>query len=108
MVGACAADANPSYGTAGYWMGLWHGLISPFTLLLSIPFDVGVYQSINSGIWYDAGFVCGLALLVAVLLTLAEGDGADLLVLTVGIITIIRLLIDGIPIILGLIATLRR
>jgi hypothetical protein len=58
----CAAGANPSSGTndAGFWLGLWHGLILPVTFVVSLfTDDVSVYEVANSGNWYDAGFVLG-------------------------------------------------
>jgi len=62
---ACAAGPNAAVdvpdvdgNTAGFFMGLWHGLISPVTLLISLFSDnVNVYEIHNSGNWYDVGFV---------------------------------------------------
>lgn len=50
-------DANP----AGFWMGLWHGLISFFTFIISL-FDneVGIYETGNSGWPYNLGFILGI------------------------------------------------
>jgi len=42
---------------AGFWQGLWHGFIVPFTFLLSLfKEDVGVYELHNNGAWYNFGF----------------------------------------------------
>ncbi|MFC8500967.1 hypothetical protein ACFUC1_01310 [Pedococcus sp. NPDC057267] len=67
LVGACAADANPSVssgpGVPGFWLGLWQGLISPITFLVSLfRDDVGIYAVRNSGGWYDFGFMLGVSI----------------------------------------------
>ena len=45
---------------AGFFAGLWHGLILPFTFLVCIfnP-DVRIYETNNSGRLYDFGFLIG-------------------------------------------------
>jgi hypothetical protein len=68
LVGACAADANPSVssspGVPGFWLGLWQGLISPITFLVSLfRDDVGIYAVRNSGAWYDFGFMLGVSII---------------------------------------------
>jgi hypothetical protein len=46
---------------AGFWKGLWHGLIAPITFLLSLfKENVGVYETHNNGKWYNFGFILGL------------------------------------------------
>ena len=66
---ACAAGPNPEVGTAvaetgetaGFWLGLWHGVIAPVTFVISLFVDtINVYEVHNSGNWYDAGFMLGL------------------------------------------------
>lgn len=64
---ACAASGNESAATAsgqpGFWLGLWHGLISPATFLVSLfRDDVGIYEVANSGGWYDFGFMLGVSI----------------------------------------------
>jgi len=62
---ACAAGTNEAVGVAdtdgdvaGLWLGFWHGLIAPVTLIISLFKDgVNVYEVHNSGNWYDFGFV---------------------------------------------------
>ena len=50
-------------GAAGFWLGLWHGLIVPVTFVVSLFTDsVSVYEVRNVGGWYDAGFVLGALL----------------------------------------------
>ena len=63
---AGCAGSNPLQGTsgtsgvAGFWAGLWHGLICPFTFVISL-FNHGVrmYEVHNNGMWYDLGFLIG-------------------------------------------------
>ncbi len=70
ILAACAAGSNPEVGVgaadgdiAGFWLGLWHGLIAPITFLISLFKDsVNVYEVHNSGNWYDFGFMFGAAI----------------------------------------------
>ena len=70
VLGACSAGANPEVGTpavdgdtAGFFMGLWHGLIAPITFIISLFRDtVNVYEVHNNGNWYDFGFIFGLTI----------------------------------------------
>ncbi len=48
---------------AGFWRGLWHGLISPITFIISVfTKNVRIYEVHNSGSWYNFGFVLGAGL----------------------------------------------
>ena len=52
---------NPAGKVAGFWLGLWHGLIVPVTFVLSLfKEDIGVYEVHNNGRWYNFGFIFGL------------------------------------------------
>jgi hypothetical protein len=55
-----AQDSPGSDGVAGFWPGLWHGLILPVSFVISL-FDssVGIYEIHNNGNWYNFGFVFG-------------------------------------------------
>jgi len=45
----------------GFWNGLWHGLVCPFTFIGSLfNHDVAVYAVHNNGAWYNFGFVLGV------------------------------------------------
>ncbi len=57
---------------AGFWQGLWHGIIVPFTFLISLfrP-DVAIYEVHNNGAWYNFGFIIGAGIL------LGGGHGAS-------------------------------
>lgn len=46
---------------AGFWYGLWHGIISVISLIIHIFTDsVSVYEANNTGGWYDFGFLFGV------------------------------------------------
>ena len=66
VLAGCAAGANnvahvDAPHVAGFWLGLWHGLICPITFLISLFTDrVSIYDVHNNGNWYDFGFVLGL------------------------------------------------
>jgi hypothetical protein len=67
MLSSCAAGPNPSAGVgeepAGFWMGLWHGIILPVTFVISLfTNDVSVYEVANNGNWYEFGFFVGVAM----------------------------------------------
>jgi hypothetical protein len=48
---------------AGFWRGLWHGLLAPITFLISIfSQKVNFYEVHNNGFWYNLGFVLGAGL----------------------------------------------
>ncbi len=72
VLAGCAAGANPGVGTAaesghiaGFWLGLWHGVIAPLTFVISLFKDgVNVYEVHNNGNWYNLGFVLGAVFLI--------------------------------------------
>ena len=53
---------RPGARPAGFWAGVWHGLICPFTLLVCLftP-NVRIYETHNRGRLYDIGFYLGAA-----------------------------------------------
>jgi hypothetical protein len=64
LLASCAAAGNDLAGAGsdlpGFWQGLWHGVISPVTFIVSLfRDDVGIYAVRNSGAWYDFGFLFG-------------------------------------------------
>jgi hypothetical protein len=67
----CAAHPNPLVGTpndrgevAGFWRGLWHGIIAPITFIISLfSREVHFYEVHNNGGWYNLGFVIGAGIL---------------------------------------------
>jgi hypothetical protein len=46
---------------AGFWQGLWQGLISPITFVVSLfNNQVDIYEVHNNGNWYNFGFMIGV------------------------------------------------
>ncbi len=46
---------------AGFWAGIWHGLIIIITFIISLFTDrVGIYELNNNGWPYNLGFIIGL------------------------------------------------
>ncbi len=71
ILGGCVAGPNPAVNSpdeegrvAGFWQGLWHGIIAPVTFIISLFSDtVHVFEVHNNGNWYVFGFLLGLALI---------------------------------------------
>jgi len=71
LLAGCAAGTNPTVDTpdidgesTSFWSGLWHGVISPITFIISLFSDnVNIYEVYNSGNWYDFGFMFGVSLI---------------------------------------------
>jgi hypothetical protein len=58
--------ANKEGKIAGFWKGLWHGLIAPITFIISVfTKKVRFYEVHNSGFWYNFGFVLGAGLFLS-------------------------------------------
>lgn len=56
MVAECVTD-DPY----GFWGGLWHGMVVPFSWIGSLIMDdVAIYAYDNNGNWYDVGFALGV------------------------------------------------
>ena len=70
LAAGCAPGANDVERTpdkagkvAGFWLGLWHGLIAPITFVISLfKKVVRLYEVHNNGNWYNLGFVLGAGL----------------------------------------------
>lgn len=71
VLSACVAGPNEMVNTpdeegevAGFWQGLWQGLISPITFVISLFSDsVHVYEIHNNGNWYNFGFLLGASII---------------------------------------------
>ena len=67
ILSACAPGPNPAVDVpspdgelAGFFTGLWQGIIIPVTFIISLfTENVSVYEVHNNGGWYDFGFVLG-------------------------------------------------
>jgi len=70
-----APGPNPTVNTAdaqgriaGIWLGIWHGFISPVTLVLSFfNQNVQMYEVHNDGNLYNLGFFLGVAIVFVIL-----------------------------------------
>jgi hypothetical protein len=68
---ACTAGPNTTMDVpsanghvAGFFLGLWHGIIAPVTFIISLFTDqISLYEVHNNGGWYDLGFVLGAGIL---------------------------------------------
>ncbi len=71
LLAACTAGPNDLRNTpdedgqvAGFWKGIWHGLISPFTFILSLfTKSIYVFEVHNNGGWYTFGFLLGASMI---------------------------------------------
>jgi predicted small secreted protein len=67
----CAAGPNTLTGSpdregevAGFWLGLWQGIIAPVTFIISLFSDkVDMYEVHNNGGWYNFGFLLGIMII---------------------------------------------
>ena len=60
--------ADPHGSAAGILLGIWHGIISPVTMVISfVNKDVQMYEVHNNGSQYNLGFLIGVALLFVIL-----------------------------------------
>ncbi len=74
-LGACVAGSAEAQHAASqgllwqFVLGIWHGVIAPFTLLAEVlnhfvphllPWSVHFYESKGTGVAYDVGFYFGL------------------------------------------------
>jgi len=50
---------------AGFWMGLWHGVIAPVTFIISLfNKSIEFYEVHNNGGWYSFGFLLGASIIL--------------------------------------------
>jgi hypothetical protein len=69
LLAACAPGPNnvaqvDAAHIAGFWPGLWHGVISPITFIISLfDNDVNIYEVHNNGNWYNFGFMLGVSVI---------------------------------------------
>ena len=72
LLAGCAAGPNQLANSAdregkvaGFWLGLWHGLIAPVTFVISLfSKSVQMYEVHNNGGWYNFGFLLGMMILL--------------------------------------------
>ena len=55
-----STDGN-TYGEHGFFFGIWHGLLAPYSLIARFFIDDTVmYYSPNTGFGYDLGYLLGV------------------------------------------------
>jgi hypothetical protein len=70
MLAGCAPGPNELVNSntgkssaAGFWQGLWHGIIAPVTFIVSLfNKSVQMYEVHNTGTWYNLGFLLGMSI----------------------------------------------
>jgi hypothetical protein len=61
VAGSGSKYQEPGATPAGFWAGLWHGIIAPIVFFVSLFADgVRIYETNNNGLWYDFGFLLGI------------------------------------------------
>ncbi|RTZ23039.1 hypothetical protein [Vibrio penaeicida] len=70
VISGCAdhvsLEAAVEMEKVGFWTGLWHGFILPFSMLGSMLWEeVAIYAIYNAGGWYDFGYFLGVWLLAS-------------------------------------------
>jgi hypothetical protein len=71
VLAGCAPGPNklvdtvdPEGEIAGFWLGLWQGIIAPVTFIISLFSDkVEMYEVHNNGGWYNFGFLLGVIII---------------------------------------------
>ena len=58
----CKGMTSEHGGVAGFWLGLWQGLIAPVVFVVSLfKANLNIYEVHNNGAWYNLGYLFGLA-----------------------------------------------
>ncbi|MFH1039379.1 MAG: hypothetical protein V1789_12015 [PVC group bacterium] len=66
VIAGCAAGPASRFAEhpAGFWAGLWHGLICIVTFVISLfTKNVQMYEINNTGGWYNFGFLLGVCII---------------------------------------------
>lgn len=62
----CAPGSGSEYtmkDPAGFFSGIWHGLLSPLFFIIGLfSSSVQIYEPLNSGSWYELGYLIGLCI----------------------------------------------
>ena len=73
LLSGCAAGKNPhrdaprksADGPAGFWLGLWHGIIVPVAFVVSwFKSSINIYDVYNTGFGYNFGFIIGIMIVL--------------------------------------------
>lgn len=73
LMTACAPGVNELVNStdgeglsAGFWKGLWHGMIIGITFIISLFNDnVAIYEIHNNGHLYDFGYLIGVFIIMS-------------------------------------------
>ena len=65
ILSSCAHTQDISFcvtsNPAGFWNGLWHGFILPFSFIGSLfSENIAIYEVNNNGGFYNLGFMLGI------------------------------------------------
>jgi len=60
LTGCQFAGLDTNGEIPGFFEGVWHGILAPYTLILRWFIDIQMYELPNTGFGYDAGFLLGL------------------------------------------------
>ena len=63
FAGSSSKYQEPDAEPAGFWPGVWHGMMMPVAFIMSLfnP-GVGIYETHNNGKLYNLGFVIGASM----------------------------------------------
>jgi hypothetical protein len=59
--GFVGSEPIAAWDPPGFFHGLWHGLLAPWTLVIRFFLPIKMYAVPNSGWFYDLGFLIGVA-----------------------------------------------
>lgn len=63
LVNRTGMPMKTSTDIAGFWLGLWQGVIVCLSFIASLfDKDIVLYQATNSGITYNLGYILGLCI----------------------------------------------
>jgi hypothetical protein len=69
LLGACGfvgSEPISKIDPPGFFSGVWHGLIAPWTLIVRLFLEIRMYSAPNLGWFYDLGFCIGIAFSIPV------------------------------------------
>lgn len=65
---SCSPGPGSKYNSdhrAGFFSGIWHGLLSPLFFIIGIfTSSVEIYEPFNSGSWYQLGYLIGISIVL--------------------------------------------
>jgi len=69
LLAACGfvgTEPISSWDPPGFFSGVWHGLLAPWTLILRLFLEIKMYAVPNTGWFYDLGFLIGIVFSIPV------------------------------------------